>query len=176
MFLSFCGKFPRDEGAVFVAPNATVQGDVVLRPGSTVWYGAVLRGDDGTLTIGDKIGVPQQHINRILERETMETSRLIKVSEALDFNFFSLFCPRQHNISAHLAAVALDGNANNLIGDAELAVQLSSEKKETENLRETIKLLKEQIESLNSQILRLDSNLKDKDIIIELLKERRKDM
>ena len=31
MFLSFCGKFPRDEGAVFVAPNATVQGDVVDR-------------------------------------------------------------------------------------------------------------------------------------------------
>lgn len=105
----------------------------------------------------------------------METSRLIKVSEALDFNFFSLFCPRQHHISAHLAAVSLDGNANNLIGDAELAVQLSSEKKETENLRETIKLLKEQIESLNSQILRIDSNLKDKDIIIELLKERRKE-
>ena len=111
--------------------------------------------------LGRKIGVPQQHINRILERETMETSRLIKVSEALDFNFFSLFCPKQHHISAHLAAVSLDGNANNLIGDAELAVQLSSEKKETENLRETIKLLKEQIESLNSQILRLDSNLKD---------------
>lgn len=123
--------------------------------------------------LGRKIGVPQQHINRILERETMETSRLIKVSEALNFNFFSLFCPNKHHISAHLAAVALDGNANNLIGDAELAVQLSSEKKETENLRETIKLLKEQIESLNSQILRLDSNLKDKDVIIELLKERK---
>ena len=57
MFLSFCGKFPRDEGAVFVAPNATVQGDVVLRPGSTVWYGAVLRGDDGTLTIGENTNV-----------------------------------------------------------------------------------------------------------------------
>ena len=125
--------------------------------------------------LGRKIGVPQQHINRILERETMETSRLIKVSEALDFNFFSLFCPKQHHISAHLAAVSLDGNANNLIGDAELAVQLSSEKKEAENLRETIKLLKEQIESLNSQILRLDSNLKDKDVIIELLKDRRKE-
>jgi prefoldin subunit 5 len=67
----------------------------------------------------------------------------------------------------------LDGNANNLTGDAELAVQLSSEKKETENLRETIKLLKEQIESLNLQILRLDSNLKDKDVIIELLKDRK---
>ena len=48
MFLSFCGKAPRNEGAAFVAPNATVQGDVVLSPGSTVWYGAVLRGGGGT--------------------------------------------------------------------------------------------------------------------------------
>ena len=43
MFLSFCGKVPRNEGAAFVAPNATVQGDVILKAGSTVWYGAVLR-------------------------------------------------------------------------------------------------------------------------------------
>ena len=57
MFLSFCGKFPRDEGAVFVAPNATVQGDVVLKAGSTVWYGAVLRGDDGQLIIGENSNV-----------------------------------------------------------------------------------------------------------------------
>ena len=42
MFLSFCGKVPRNEGAAFVAPNATVQGDVILKAGSTVWYGACL--------------------------------------------------------------------------------------------------------------------------------------
>ena len=57
MLLSFCGTVPQNEGAVFVAPNATVQGDVVLKPGSTVWYGAVLRGDDGTLTIGENSNV-----------------------------------------------------------------------------------------------------------------------
>ena len=57
MFLSFCGKSPRNEGAAFVAPNATVQGDVILKPGSTVWYGAVLRGDDGVLTIGENTNV-----------------------------------------------------------------------------------------------------------------------
>ena len=43
--------------------------------------------------LGRRIGVPQQHVNRILERETMETNRLVKVSEALDCNFFSFFCP-----------------------------------------------------------------------------------
>ena len=57
MFLSFCGKSPRNEGAAFVAPNATVQGDEILKPGSTVWYGAVLRGDDGTLTLGENSNV-----------------------------------------------------------------------------------------------------------------------
>ena len=122
---------------------------------------------------GRKIGVPQQHVNRILERETMETKRLVKVSEVLDFNFFSLFCPVQHQISAYLAAVTLDGNAHNIIGDAELAGQLTKAQMDMENQKETIKLLREQIDSLNAQITRLDSNLKDKDAIIELLKERR---
>lgn len=123
--------------------------------------------------LGRKIGVPQQHVNRILERETMETKRLIKVSEALGFNFFTLFCPVQHQISAYLAAVTLEGNAHNNIGDAELAAQLTKAQSEVDSQKETIKLLKEQIDSLNAQITRLDSNLKDKDAIIELLKERR---
>lgn len=123
--------------------------------------------------LGRRIGVTQQHVNRILERETMETSKLVKVCEALDFNFFTLFWPVQHQISAYLAAVAVDGNAHNNIGDAELVAQLNKVQSEVENKNETIELLKEQIESLNAQITRLDSNLKDKDAIIELLKERR---
>ena len=57
MILSFGGKTPRDEGAVFVADNATLQGDVVLKPGSTVWYGAVIRGDNGTLTVGENTNI-----------------------------------------------------------------------------------------------------------------------
>jgi len=123
--------------------------------------------------LGRRIGVPQQHVNRILERETMETNRLVKVSEALDCNFFSFFCSVPQQISAYWAAVSLQGSAHNIIGATELAAQLEKEQSNTENLKETIKLLKEQIESLNSQIKRLDSNLKDKDAIIELLKERR---
>ena len=57
MMIPFGGKTPQDCGAAFVAPNATVLGDVVLEKGSSVWYGAVLRGDDGTLTIGENSNV-----------------------------------------------------------------------------------------------------------------------
>ena len=52
MILSFGGKSPRDEGAAFVADNATVQGDVLLKLGTTVWYGAVLRGDESSIHVG----------------------------------------------------------------------------------------------------------------------------
>lgn len=123
--------------------------------------------------LGRRIGVPQQHVNRILERETMETSRLVKVSEALDYNFFSLFCSVPQQISAYLAAVSLQGSTNNIIGEAELASQLSKERTEVESQKEAIKLLKEQIANLNLQITRLESHLDDKDRIIKLLEERR---
>ncbi|MDE6216717.1 helix-turn-helix transcriptional regulator [Bacteroides sp.] len=123
--------------------------------------------------LGRRIGVPQQHVNRILERETMETSRLVKVSEALDYNFFSLFCSVPQQISAYLAAVSLQGSANNIIGEAELASPLSKERTEVESQKEAIKLLKEQIANLNLQITRLESHLDDKDRIIKLLEERR---
>ena len=39
------------------APNATVVGNVTLADGVSVWYGAVLRGDTGTITVGENSNV-----------------------------------------------------------------------------------------------------------------------
>jgi carbonic anhydrase/acetyltransferase-like protein (isoleucine patch superfamily) len=47
------GKAPRINGAIFVAPNATVVGDVVLGAESSVFYGAVLRGDIQSIRVGE---------------------------------------------------------------------------------------------------------------------------
>ena len=57
MMLSFGGKMPRDEGAVFVAANATVLGDVTLGRGVNIWYGAALRADEGALILGENSNV-----------------------------------------------------------------------------------------------------------------------
>ena len=37
---------------VFIAPDAVVTGDVVLGENVNIWYGAVLRGDSGRITVG----------------------------------------------------------------------------------------------------------------------------
>ncbi len=41
----------------YVHPEATVIGDVRLSAGSTVWPGAVLRGDYGTITVGERTSI-----------------------------------------------------------------------------------------------------------------------
>lgn len=40
------------EGEYWVAPNASVIGNVILRPNASVWFGAVLRGDNEPITVG----------------------------------------------------------------------------------------------------------------------------
>jgi carbonic anhydrase/acetyltransferase-like protein (isoleucine patch superfamily) len=52
MIRPFGGKVPRLADGVFVAPSADVIGDVVIGEGSTIWYGAVLRGDVESIRVG----------------------------------------------------------------------------------------------------------------------------
>lgn len=124
---------------------------------------------------GRLIGVPQQHVNRIFERETIETKKLIKICRALDFNFFALFCKFPTNISAYLSAVALgNGDANNNLGETAVLSQLEVMKVKLEKAEGTEKDLRDQISGLKDNVEQLKSNLQDKDEIINLLKTNRK--
>ncbi|WP_031033486.1 gamma carbonic anhydrase family protein [Streptomyces sp. NRRL F-5650] len=46
------GKDPQVDAGAFVAPTASVVGDVTLHAGASVWYGAVLRGDVERISVG----------------------------------------------------------------------------------------------------------------------------
>lgn len=39
-------------GDYWIAPNATVLGNVILHPGASVWFNVVIRGDNDPITIG----------------------------------------------------------------------------------------------------------------------------
>ncbi|MEO7329079.1 MAG: gamma carbonic anhydrase family protein [Minicystis sp.] len=55
--LPFGDHRPRVGRGVFVAPNATLIGDVVLEDEASVWFGAVLRGDIGPIRIGPRSNI-----------------------------------------------------------------------------------------------------------------------
>jgi carbonic anhydrase/acetyltransferase-like protein (isoleucine patch superfamily) len=57
MLYPFLDKFPQVDKSVFVAPGARVIGDVTVGQDSTIWFNAVLRGDEAPIKIGNRCNV-----------------------------------------------------------------------------------------------------------------------
>ncbi|MDF2857751.1 MAG: transferase [Neobacillus sp.] len=57
LLIPYKGKTPVVHESVFVAPGAYLIGDVQISEKSTVWFNAVLRGDDGPIIIGERCSI-----------------------------------------------------------------------------------------------------------------------
>ena len=53
MFYNLKDKKPKNSGENWIAPNATIIGDVTLEKNSSIWFNAVLRGDIENIYIGE---------------------------------------------------------------------------------------------------------------------------
>lgn len=62
--LGLFSKVPSVGSQAFVAPSATVAGDVTLSPGSSVFYGSVLNGDAGSITVGAGTNIQDRSLIR----------------------------------------------------------------------------------------------------------------
>ena len=47
------GKRPQIHKDAYIAPTAVLIGDVVIEAGASVWFGAVLRGDEAQIRVGE---------------------------------------------------------------------------------------------------------------------------
>ncbi len=57
MLCEYRGKYPRVHPSAFIAPTATLIGDVEIGEESSVWFGTVLRGDNGPIRVGARTSV-----------------------------------------------------------------------------------------------------------------------
>ena len=57
MIYSLDGKSVKTHGDYYVAPTATVIGDVTLMKNATIWFGTTLRGDNDKIIIGQGTNV-----------------------------------------------------------------------------------------------------------------------
>ncbi len=63
---SFEGKRPKVHPTAWIAPTATLVGDVTVEAGASVWYGAVIRADFGPVVIREGANVQDNsviHVN-----------------------------------------------------------------------------------------------------------------
>ena len=59
IILPYRGKTPTIHPTAFIAPTATVVGDVEIGAGSSVWFSAVVRGDFQPITIGQNTNIQE---------------------------------------------------------------------------------------------------------------------
>ncbi len=99
-----------------------------------------------------RIGMHQQHIKGLLEKRSLDTDKLSAISEALDFNFFQLYCD-----GISIDPIRLDVNND-----------VSSDTPQSDNRRE----LQVRNELLAEKITMLENIIEDKRKIIRLLESK----
>ena len=88
------GITPKIGKNCFIAENAAIIGDVEIGDDCSIWYGAVLRGDVGPITLGDRVNIQD---NAVLHATT-------DVSEVIIGNDVSV----GHNAIVHGAIIEND--------------------------------------------------------------------
>ena len=57
MILEYKGHKPKIGQNVFIAPTATIIGDVEIKDNASIWYGTVLRGDMARIIVGENTNI-----------------------------------------------------------------------------------------------------------------------
>ncbi|MEC1770475.1 gamma carbonic anhydrase family protein [Schinkia azotoformans] len=57
MLYPYKNKMPKIDESVFIAPGARVVGDVTVGKESSIWFNAVLRGDEAPIKIGERCSI-----------------------------------------------------------------------------------------------------------------------
>ena len=104
----FEGKRPSVHPEAFVAPTATLIGDVTVEKGASIWYGAVLRADICTIVVREGANVQDNSVLHAAPGETLVIGRNATVG---------------HGCVIHCAEVgegALVGNGSTLLDHAKV--------------------------------------------------------
>ncbi len=101
-----------------------------------------------------RFGIQPQHVNKLLSHKSIDTDKLMRISEILGFNFFTLYCPGTFGVSGYRAAIvtAKNGTATHIEGDAALQGKLEATKERISDLETMIKDKNKIISLLEAQL------------------------
>jgi gamma-carbonic anhydrase len=119
---TFLRKKPRLGKNVFIAKNATVIGDVTLGAHSSVWYGAVLRGDINRIVVGHHTNVQDNAVLHLADNFPCVLGNWVTVGHSAIVHA----CKVGDEVLVGMGAVILDGaviGKQSLIGAKALVTQ-----------------------------------------------------
>lgn len=109
------GVMPQIPEGCFVAPNATVVGDVVMGADCSVWFNAVVRGDVNSIRMGNKVNVQD---GACIHCTYQKTKTIIGNNVSIGHNAIVHGCTVEDNVLIGMGAIVMDNvviGANSII-------------------------------------------------------------
>ncbi len=89
----------------FIAPNATLCGDVIMGDDCSVWFNAVIRGDVNSILMGDKVNVQD---GAIIHCTYLKSKTIIGNNVSIGHNAIVHGCVIQDNVLVGMGAIIMD--------------------------------------------------------------------
>lgn len=89
----------------FIAPNATLVGDVVMGNNCSVWFNAVIRGDVNTITIGNESNIQD---GVVIHATYLKAATHIGNRVSVGHNAIVHGCTIKDNVLIGMAAIVMD--------------------------------------------------------------------
>jgi carbonic anhydrase/acetyltransferase-like protein (isoleucine patch superfamily) len=109
------GVFPKFGDDCFIAPNATIVGDVIMGNECSVWFNAVVRGDVNSIRLGNKVNVQD---GAVLHATYQKTKTIVGNNVSIGHNALVHGCTVHDNVLIGMGAIVMDNaiiNSNSII-------------------------------------------------------------
>jgi carbonic anhydrase/acetyltransferase-like protein (isoleucine patch superfamily) len=105
------GMLPQIPDSCFLAPNATVVGDVIMGAHCSIWFNAVVRGDVNSIRMGSKVNVQD---GACIHCTYLKTKTEIGDNVSIGHNAIVHGCMVGNNVLIGMGAIVMD---NVVIGE-----------------------------------------------------------
>jgi carbonic anhydrase/acetyltransferase-like protein (isoleucine patch superfamily) len=117
------GVAPQIPESCFIAPNATVVGDVIMGPDCSVWFNAVVRGDVNSIRMGSKVNIQD---GACIHCTYEKTKVVMGNNVSVGHNAIVHGCTVGDNVLIGMGAIIMDNvviGANSIIGAGSVVLE-----------------------------------------------------
>ena len=99
------GVYPTIPESCFVAPNATIVGDVIMGNECSVWFNAVVRGDVNSIRMGNKVNIQD---GACIHCTYEKTKTILGNNVSIGHNALVHGCTVEDNVLIGMGAIVMD--------------------------------------------------------------------
>jgi len=99
------GVYPEFGDNCYIAPNATIVGDVIMGKDCSIWFNAVIRGDVNSIRIGEKVNVQD---GAVIHCTFKRTKAIIGNFVSIGHNAIVHGCTIHDNVLIGMGAIVMD--------------------------------------------------------------------